>query len=86
MGKRQASVDSQLLGLPGPYVPHVIGTFNTCSRGAIHWSLTDMDGGYNLGGVDFPHHTPQPSQPMVLRFPPKGPARSQVIQSQRKLK
>jgi hypothetical protein len=30
--------------------------------------------GYNLGGASLPLHTPQPSQPMVLRFPPKGPA------------
>jgi hypothetical protein len=31
--------------------------------------LTDTDGGYNLGSADFPHHSPHPSQPMVLRFP-----------------
>jgi hypothetical protein len=35
----------------------------------IHRSLTDIDAGYNLGGAGFPHHTPHPSQPMVLRFP-----------------
>jgi hypothetical protein len=34
--------------------------------------------GYNLGGVDLQHHTPRPSQPMVLRFPPKGPGWSLV--------
>jgi hypothetical protein len=40
--------------------------------------------GYNLGGVSFPHHTLRPSQVMVLRFPPKGPIRSQIIQHQHK--
>jgi hypothetical protein len=30
------------------------------------------------------YRTPWPSQPMVLHFPPKGSARSQVIQSQHK--
>jgi hypothetical protein len=33
VGKSQAPVDNQLLGLPDPYHRHVIGTFNTCSRG-----------------------------------------------------
>jgi hypothetical protein len=64
----------------GPYHQHVISTFNTCSRGPTHRSLTDTGGGYNLGGADLTHHTPQPFQPTVLRFAPKGPARSQVNQ------
>jgi hypothetical protein len=34
--------------------------------------------GYNLGGIVFPHHTLRPSQPTILRFPHKGPARSQI--------
>jgi hypothetical protein len=51
----------------------VIGTFNTCLRGPTHRSLTDTSGGYNLRGAGFAHHTPRPSRPMVLRFPPKGP-------------
>jgi hypothetical protein len=33
VGKSQASVDIQLLGLPGLYHRYAIGTFNTCSRG-----------------------------------------------------
>jgi hypothetical protein len=74
----QASVDSMLLGLLGPYHQHAIGTFNTCSRGPTHRSLTNTGEGYNLRGAGFSHHTPQPSQPMILRFPSKGPARSQV--------
>jgi hypothetical protein len=83
-GQSQPSVDGQLLGLSGPYVWHAIGTFNTYSKGPTHRSLTDTGGGYNLGGADFPYLTPRPSQPMVLCFPPKGPARSQVIQTQHK--
>jgi hypothetical protein len=75
----QVPVDGRLLGLLGPYHQHAIGTFNTCSRGPTRRSLTDIGGGYNLGGAGLPHHTPQPSQLTVLRFPPKGPVRSQVI-------
>jgi hypothetical protein len=51
VGKSQAPVDNQLLGLLGPYHRHAIGTFNTCSRGPTEWSLIDTGGGYNLGGV-----------------------------------
>jgi hypothetical protein len=86
VGVKQPSVDGRLLGLLGPYLRHAIGTFNTCSRGTTHRSLTDTCGGYNLGGADFPHLSPRPSQLMVLHFPPKGSARSQVIQSQHSLK
>jgi hypothetical protein len=56
----------------------VISTFNTCSWGPTHQSLTDNGRGYNLEGAALPHHTCHPSQPTVLRFRPKGPARSQV--------
>jgi hypothetical protein len=61
------------IDLLDPYHQHVINTFNIFSRGPTHRSLTDTDGGYNLGGAGLPHHTPRPSQPTVLRFPPKGP-------------
>jgi hypothetical protein len=74
MGKSQASVDIWLLGLPDPYHRHTIGTFNACSRGPTHRSLTDTDGGYNLRGVSLSHTTPRPFQPVVstfhLRTPP----------------
>jgi hypothetical protein len=40
----QASVDSGLLGLSGPYHWYAIGTFNTCSRGPTRRSLTDTGG------------------------------------------
>jgi hypothetical protein len=66
------------IDLLGPYLQHVIGTFNTCSRGLTHQSLTDTGGSYNLGGAGFPHHSLRPSQPTLLRFPPKGSTQSQV--------
>jgi hypothetical protein len=84
LGQSQPSVDGWLLGLSDPYLRHVISTFNTYSRGPTHQSLTDTCGGYNLGGADFSHLPPRPSQPTVLQFPPKGPTWSQVIQSQHK--
>jgi hypothetical protein len=51
--KRQAFVDNQLLGLPGPYHRHVIGTFNTCSRGPTNRSLTDTGGATTLKASAF---------------------------------
>jgi hypothetical protein len=57
------------IGLLGPHRQHVINTFNTCSWGPTHWSLTDTSGGYNIEGVDFPHHSSHPYQSTVLRFP-----------------
>jgi hypothetical protein len=54
-GVSHALDGDQLLGLSGPYHRHAIGTFNTCSRGPTHRSLTDTDGGYNLGGVGLPY-------------------------------
>jgi hypothetical protein len=68
-GESHASINNGLLGLPGPYHWHAIGTFNTCSRGPIERSLTDTGGGYNLEGVDFPRTTPQPFQPAASPFP-----------------
>jgi hypothetical protein len=85
-GQSQPSVDDWLLGLPGPHFWHAIDTFNTCSWGPTHRSLTDIGEGYNLGGVDFSHYTLRPFQLTVFCFPPKGPTWSQVIQSQHKLK
>jgi hypothetical protein len=67
-GQSQTSVDSQLLGLLGPYHRHAIGTFNTCSWGPIHRFFTDTGGGYSLEGAGFPHTTPRPVQPMVSHF------------------
>jgi hypothetical protein len=71
-GVSQAPIGNQLLGLPGPYHWHAIGTFNTCSQGPTHRSLTDTGGGYNLRGADLPH-THSPIFPTIcLPFPPKG--------------
>jgi hypothetical protein len=68
-GVSQAPDGDQLLGLPSLYHRYAIGTFNTCSRGPTHRSLTDTGGSYNLGGVNFSHTTPWPSQPVVSPFP-----------------
>jgi hypothetical protein len=69
----QAPDDDQLLGLPGPYHRHAIGTFNTCSWGPTEQSLIDIGGGYNLGGAGSPH-THSPSFPTsCLPFPLVAP-------------
>jgi hypothetical protein len=73
-----STIDGRLLGLLDPYYQHAISTFNTCSPQPAHWSLNNTGGGYNLEGAGLPHHTPRPSQPMVLYLPPKGPTWSQV--------
>jgi hypothetical protein len=57
----QTSVDDKLLGLLGPYHQHAIDTFDTCSRGPTHRSLTDTGRGYNLIGASLP--TPLPDLP-----------------------
>jgi hypothetical protein len=63
-GVSQAPVGDQLLGLPGPYHWYAIGTFNTCSRGPTHRSLTDTDGATNL---EVPaYHIPLPDLPNQL--------------------
>jgi hypothetical protein len=62
-----------LLGLLGPYHQHAISTFNTCSWGPTHQSLTDKSRGYNPGGAGFPQTTPQPSGPTVSTFHLRAP-------------
>jgi hypothetical protein len=58
VGERGFSqVVTQLHQLIGPIYQHVIHTFNACSWGPTHWSLTNTGGGYNLRGADFPHTT-----------------------------
>jgi hypothetical protein len=73
VGKSQASVDDKLLDLLDPYHQHEIGTFNTYSRRLTHRSLTNTGGGYNLGGVDFPHVTHRPFQPAISPFHLRAP-------------
>jgi hypothetical protein len=63
----------QATRLTGPIYQHVISTFNTCSRGLTHRSLTDTGGGYNLRGAFFSYTTPWPSQPTVSTFHLKAP-------------
>jgi hypothetical protein len=46
-----------------------ICSIRTCLKVPTHRALTNIDRGYNLGGVDFPHHSSHLSQPTVLRFP-----------------
>jgi hypothetical protein len=82
--RRFDQVVTKLYRLTGSIYQHAIGTFNTYSWGSTHRSLTDTDGGYNLEGAGFSHHTLRPSQMTVLCFSPKGPTWSQVIQVQHK--
>jgi hypothetical protein len=44
VGLSQAPLDDLLLGSPGPFHQHAIGTFNTCSRVSTPRSLTDIAG------------------------------------------
>jgi hypothetical protein len=78
VGLSQAFVDDKLLGLLSPYHQYAISTFNTCSRGLTHQSLTDKVEDCNLEGASLPHHTRWPFQSTILHFSPKSPARSQV--------
>jgi hypothetical protein len=80
-GQCQPNVDDWLPGLPNPYQHHEIGTFNTCSWGLTHRSLTDIGGGYNLGGAGLPHTTPRPSQPTISTFHLRAPPGLQIIQN-----
>jgi hypothetical protein len=59
-GKAKHLLTTSYIDLLGSYLQHVISTFKTCSQGSTHRSLTDMDEGYNLGGVGFPHYYPPP--------------------------
>jgi hypothetical protein len=72
-GESQTSINNRLLSLPGPYHRHAIGTFNTCSRGLIHRSLTDTDGGYNLGGDSLPRTHSSTFPTSYLPFPLVAP-------------
>jgi hypothetical protein len=73
-GKRQPSVDNQLLGLAGPYHRHAIDTFNTCSRVPTPRSLTDTGGGYHIETSKSPQHSSHPSLPSVPLVLLIGPA------------
>jgi hypothetical protein len=84
----QTPNDDMLQWLLDTYHQHAIDTFNICSWGPSHRSLTNKGGGYSLGGADFPQTTPSPSQPTVstfhLRAPP-GLQFNQVLPTKSKL-
>jgi hypothetical protein len=72
-GESQTSINSRLLGLPGPYHRRAIGTFNTCSWGPTERSLIDTCRGYNLGDAGLPY-THSPTFPTsCLPFPLVAP-------------
>jgi hypothetical protein len=75
----QTSVDSRLLGLPGPYHRHAIGTFNTCSRVPTLRSLTDTGGGYHIENLRIAISLSPPFPFEGSTGPPNGSDRSQII-------
>jgi hypothetical protein len=76
----QQPMDNWLLGLLGPYHRYAIGTFNTCSRGPTHRSLTDTGGGCSLEDIDFSHTTFRSFQPTVSPLHLRAPSGLQFIQ------
>jgi hypothetical protein len=78
--KAKISINSRLLGLPGPYHRHAIGTFNTCSRVPTPRSLTDTGGGYHIENLRIATTLFLPFSSVGSTDPPSGPARSQIIQ------
>jgi hypothetical protein len=74
VGERGFSqVVTQLHHLTEPIYQNVIGTFNACSWGPAHQSLTDTGRGYNLGSAGFSHITPRSFQPTVFTFHLRAP-------------
>jgi hypothetical protein len=66
-------VVTRLHQLTMPIYQHVVGTFNACSRGLTHQSLTNTSGGYNLECASFPHYTLRHFQPAVSTFHLRAP-------------
>jgi hypothetical protein len=77
----QTPVDSRLLGLPGPYHQHAIGTFNNCSWVPNPQSLTNTGGGYHIENLRIVTTLSPPFPSEGSTDPPNGPARSQIIQT-----
>jgi hypothetical protein len=75
----QTSVDNRLVGLPGPYHRHAIGTFNTCSRVPTPQPLTDTGRGYHVENHEIATALSPPFPSEGSTDPPNGPARSQII-------
>jgi hypothetical protein len=79
VGERSfGQVVTQLHQLIGPITPACDRYVQYLLTGANPLVLNRHKGGYNLEGVGFSHTTFLPSQPTVLPFLPKGPARSPV--------
>jgi hypothetical protein len=53
-GQSQPSINDKLLGLLGPYHQHAISTFNVCSQGPTHLSLTDTGEVYHIETLESP--------------------------------
>jgi hypothetical protein len=75
----QAPVGCTVLGLPGLYHRHVMGTFNTCSQVPTPRSLTDACGGYHIENLGIATTLSPPFPSEGSTDPPNGPARSQII-------
>jgi hypothetical protein len=69
----QTPVDGRLLGLPGPYHRHVIGTFNTCLRVPTPRSLTDTGGGYHIENLGISTTLSRPPLSRVPLIPLMAP-------------
>jgi hypothetical protein len=74
----QTSIDSRLLGLPGPCHRLAIDTFNTCSREPTPRSLTDTAGGYHIDNLRIATALSPPFPSEGSTDPPNGSARSQI--------
>jgi hypothetical protein len=73
VGLSQAPVDDRLLGLPGPYHRHAIGTFNTCSQIPTPTSLTDTGKGYHIKSLRIATTLSPPFPSEGSTDPPKWP-------------
>jgi hypothetical protein len=76
VGVKPPSIGNQLLGLPGPYHRHAIGTFNTCSWGPTHRSLIDTGGATTLEvpACHIPlHDLPNKLSPVFPNCPARSP-------------
>jgi hypothetical protein len=80
-GKIKHLLTTGYIGLLDSYLQYVICTFNTFSWGPTHRSLTDTNGGYHLGDLSFPHHSPRPSKPMILLFSLLAPSSLKLTSS-----
>jgi hypothetical protein len=69
----QTSIDNRLLGLPGSYHRHAIGTFNTCSRVPTPRSLIDTGGSYHIENLKIATTLSPPFPSKDSTDPPMAP-------------